>query len=210
MSQESLHEIDVVERPHDIRIMVSMAGRYSLASRRDGQGNRRVFACRAVNMSANAVVLAAPVAGPVGERVIAHIERFGKIDGSIVRILDDRGFVMSVTATPSERAKIEEKLIWLEKHKNLDLPDNREDERIIPRNPHSTLILRDGTRMSCFVIDMSVTGAAVSAEHFPQIGVALAVGKAVGRVVRRFPEGFAVRFTQPVAPGDLARVVAGS
>src|ERR1700686_708238 len=99
---------EIVERRQDVRIMVSIAGRYSLASRHNLQGKRREFACRAVNMSTQAVVLSTPVLGPVGERVITHIERFGRLVGSITRVLD-RGFVMSITGTPEERAKLGEK-----------------------------------------------------------------------------------------------------
>ena len=76
MSTRALSEIDVIESPRpETRIMVSIQGRYSLASRLNERGNRRVFACRAVNMSPSAVALSAPVSGPVGERVIAHIDR---------------------------------------------------------------------------------------------------------------------------------------
>jgi hypothetical protein len=210
MAQDSLRQMDateIVERRQDVRIMVSIPGRYSLTSRRDQQGNRREFACRAVSMSTQAIVLATPVGGPVGERVIAHIERFGRLDGSITRVLD-RGFIMSITATPEERDKITEKLVWLEKHKNLELPDNRASQRIVPENPNSTLTLADGTRITCFVIDISFTGVAVSADIFPEIGTAMAVGKVVGRVVRRFTEGFAVQFVDPQIPRHLERLIA--
>lgn len=212
MSKASLPSIEaaeIVERRRDVRIIVSIPGRYSLASRHDPQGNRREFACRAVSMSAQTVVLSTPVLGPVGERVVAHIDQFGKIDGSIARVLD-RGFVMNMTATAEERAKFVEKLVWLDRHRNHELPDNRESDRIVPNNPNSTLIMRDGSRVSCFVIDMSVTGAAVSADIFPEIGTPMAVGKVVGRVVRRFAEGFALQFVTPVASENLERMVISS
>jgi len=203
MAGSALSRLDVVASPRpETRIMVSIPGRYSLASRLNERGNRRVFACRAVNMSPTAVALAVPVTAAAGERVIAHIERFGKIDGSIIRVLE-RGFVMSVKASAEERARIEDKLIWLDKHKNLELPDNRQSERIVPHNPSSTLSLGDGTRLSCFVIDMSATGAAVSAEYYPEIGEVVAVGKAVGRVVRHFREGFAIQFVRPLSAGNV-------
>jgi hypothetical protein len=48
----------------------------------------------------------------------------------------------------------------------------------------------------CFVIDISVSGAAVSADISPEIGTPLAVGWVVGRVVRFVPGGFAVRFVE--------------
>jgi len=57
-------------------------------------------------------------------------------------------------------------------------------------------LLADGTVRTCFIIDVSVTGAAVSTDFVPEIGTVLAVGKAVGRVSRHFDGGFAVQFIQ--------------
>jgi hypothetical protein len=48
----------------------------------------------------------------------------------------------------------------------------------------------------CFVVDISVSGAAVSADIVPRIGTVLAVGKVVGRVVRNIQGGFAVQFVE--------------
>ena len=55
-------------------------------------------------------------------------------------------------------------------------------------------VTADGSVLACFVIDLSVSGAAVSADVVPQIGTVLAVGKVVGRVARYLPGGFAVEF----------------
>ena len=85
--------------------------------------------------------------------------------------------------------------------------DARTQERIIPENPHSTLIFADGSTLGCFVIDMSVTGAAVSADVQPAIGAPLAVGRSVGRVVRHFAEGFAVKFERPVDRDYLEHLI---
>jgi hypothetical protein len=54
---------------------------------------------------------------------------------------------------------------------------------------------------------MSVTGAAVSSELQPEIGTPLAVGRTVGRVVRHFSEGFAVRFIEQQQRERLERVI---
>jgi PilZ domain-containing protein len=195
-------DVQFVEQQADVRIIVSIPGRYALANRRDAQGNRREFACRAVNLSARAVTLAAPVKGALGERVIANIERVGKLEGVITRLLD-RGFVMSIGLTDEERSKLAVKLDWLEKNKNHDLLESRKTQRITPRTPHSTLVLADGTVLQCLVIDMSTSGAAVSADLVPDIGMPLAVGVVVGRVVRRFAEGFSVQFMEELNPDLL-------
>src|SRR6266481_732759 len=84
--------------------------------------------------------------------------------------------------------------------------DVRKNARIIPANPHSMLILADGTTHSCFIIDMSIAGAAVSAELQPPVGTPLAVGACIGRVVRLLPNGFAVKFVERQNRNDLNRL----
>jgi hypothetical protein len=197
-----------VECRRDIRIIISLPGRYSLADRRDVQGERRQFACRAINISNHAIGLAAPVNGKLGERVIADIDRLGRLQGNVARLLE-RGFVMSIAASDEERAALVDKIEWLEKHKNLEVPDGRTHKRFMPENPYSTLALHDGTIMTCFVIDISVSGAAVSADTVPAIGTVLAVGKAIGRVVRHFAGGFAVKFVDLHKPDSLEALVMG-
>jgi hypothetical protein len=107
------------------------------------------------------------------------------------------------------REDLANKLTWLEKkQKEPSLPDLRKDARIIPASPHSTLTMADGTTHGCFVIDMSVSGAAVSSPLQPQLGTPLAVGACIGRVVRLLPTGFAVKFVEPKNRHDLARLIA--
>lgn len=70
------------------------------------------------------------------------------------------------------------------------------DERTVPTNPYSKMILPDGRVASCFVLDLSVSGAAISADTVPEIGTVLAIGSFVGRIVRHFDSGFAVQFVE--------------
>jgi hypothetical protein len=184
-----------VERRHDVRIIVNIAGRYSLADRRDARGERRIFACRAINVSPNTIALAAPVNGKVGERVIAHIDHLGKLEGPIGRLLD-RGFVMGIVASEEERDMLAAKITWLGNYKNHDAPDQRADERKVPSNPYSKMVLPDGSVETCLILDLSVSGAAISADTVPNIGTVLAVGRIVGRVARHFLGGFAVQFIE--------------
>ena len=95
-------------------------------------------------MSCHAVTLTTPVAGEKGERVIAHVDEFGKLEGPIIRVMDG-GFVMEIIAPKHERVRLAAKIEWYEKHKNHDIEDHRRSVRIIPKNPYSTLVLGDGT-----------------------------------------------------------------
>ena len=191
------------DRCKEIRVIVRIPGRFSLASKRDADGNRREFACRAVNISSTHMMLATPVSGPVGERVIAYFNEFGKIQGSIVRVIAG-GFVFRIVACNEERSKLLRKLIWLEQNKNFDMPTHK---RVVPEAPHSTLIFPDGSMLGCFVIDLSASGVAVSADIVAEIGTVLAVGKVTGTVVRHFTEGFAVQFKQLQHPSLIEQLV---
>jgi hypothetical protein len=191
-------DIAIVDR-RSVRTAASIGGRYCLANKRNLRAERREFACRTVSVSTEAIALIGPVQGALGERVIAHFDELGKVDGQIVRLIPD-GFVMSVMMPDDKRARLAAKIDWLDKHKNYRLPDDRKHKRVIPKNPHSTVMLADGSVLGCFVIDMSVSGVAVSADLSPALGDVLAVGKIIGRVVRLFPEGFALRFIELQSP----------
>jgi hypothetical protein len=105
---------------------------------------------------------------------------------------------MSITATESERAKLAKKIEWFLNNRERKVANKRRHDRFTPENPHSTLIFGDGKTLRCFVVDMSASGAAVSANVALEAGTPLALGKVVGRVVRHLPSGFAIQFIQAV------------
>ena len=186
---------------------VATAGRYSLASRHDRTGKRREFACRTKRISPFQMLVTAPVLGPKGERVIAYFGEFGKLDGFITDIVDG-GFLLDLAVSKSQREKLANKLEWMEKRAaDPSVPEEREQNRIIPANPHTTLLFADATVETCFVIDVSPSGVAVSADAEPEIGARLAVGRTVGTVVRRFDEGFAVKFDHLQDPARLEDII---
>jgi hypothetical protein len=181
-------------------------GRYSLANRRDMQGNRREFACRTTRISPFQMLVAAPVLGPPGERVITFFGQLGRLDGWITDVIEG-GFLVDIAATKKVRDRLAKKLVWLDKRKRQTVADARRQQRLTPEDPQTNLILADGTTLSCFVIDVSPSGAAVSADIDLEIGTRLAVGHAVGHVVRRFNEGFAVQFDRLHYPNSLEQII---
>lgn len=197
--QMGFADIPFVERRRDVRVIVNIAGRFSLSDRRDARGERRVFACRAVSLSPRAVALLAAIVGKMGERVIAHIDHLGKLEGVIIRVFDG-GFVMSIAASKEDSDKLADKIEWLENHKNHDVTNLRSSPRIAPTNPRSWMILADASKEPCLVLDLSTSGAAISADRVPDVGEVLAIGTVVARVVRHFPGGFAVRFVEAQDP----------
>src|SRR5947207_2704133 len=174
------------ERRRFQRVRVNLLGRYMLADRRE-------FPCQIVDMSPGDIAVEAPVTGEPGQRVVAYIDHLGRIEGTIQRILPT-GFAMSIAATPRKRDKLAAQLTWLANRHILGLPEDRRHDRIVPRNPRTTVGLPNGTAIICRIIDMSLSGAAIAStpDSRPEIGALITLGKAQGRVVRHIEEGFAV------------------
>ena len=189
-------------------VNVMVDGHYSLANWYDHHGNRREFACRTTRVSPFRMLVTVPVVGKVGERVVSYFGDFGKLEGWISDTVAG-GFLLDLETDKAQREKLARKLSWLEKKLNdPSIIEARNNGRIIPQNPHSTVIFADGTYRDCFIVDMSASGAAVSADVLPDIGMPLAIGSCVGRVVRHFCDGFAVRFVEAQNEAQLEKLVA--
>lgn len=191
---------------HDVRFIGAVAGRYAMSDRKDGpDGKVAVYACRLCSISTRLAVVVGPMVGAEGEIVTAHFDEFGILRGRIVRRLPS-GFVLELMLSPAERNKLGGKIVWRKKHVHEQMPDKREHKRILPRDPRTVITLADGATVPCFVIDISQSGIAVSAQLWPGIGTPMAVGKLIGRVVRILEVGFALQFLQ-VQPLDQLEIM---
>jgi hypothetical protein len=192
------------ERRRHQRVKVNLLGRYMLADRRE-------FPCQVVNMSPGGIAMVAPVSGNPGERVIAYVDHLGRLEGKIARLLDT-GFAMTVEATLRKRDKLAAQLTWLANRNILNLPEDRRHGRFIPRKAMARLILPNGNNVTCRIIDLSESGAAVaiSPELRPVVGAMVTIGKATGRVVRHIEDGFAVEFTRLQHPDFIEENVTGA
>ncbi|AVF05449.1 MULTISPECIES: PilZ domain-containing protein [Devosia] len=192
---------------HDVRFIGALAGRYALPERRQGEnGKIPVYACRLCSISTRILVSVGPVVGKEGETVSCHFNEFGMLRGRITRRLAS-GFVADLHMNDNEREKLAAKIDWRKRHVHAQVPDKREHKRVQPRDPRSTIVLADGQSLPCFVIDMSRSGAAVSAHYWPELGTPMALGRIVGRVVRHLEVGFALQFIQPQAFEELEHLI---
>ncbi len=168
------------------RVKVSILGRYMLADRRE-------FPCQVLSMSPGDAVVIAPVAGIVGERVIVYLDHLGRIEGTVLEQVDG-GFLMDIAASPRKRDKMAAQLTWLANKDILNLPEDRRHERVVPDIRHSTVVLDDGRRYNCKIIDISLSGAAIELDVRPAMGTPITLGRMRARVVRHFQNGVAVEF----------------
>jgi len=153
------------------------------------------------------MIVDGPVVGKIGDRISAYFCDFGKLEGRITDTVAG-SFLLELAMDRAMREKLANQLTWLEKkQKDPAILESREQARIVPVSPHSMLTFADGTIRACFVIDMSVSGAAVSADVQPAVGTVLALGSCVGRVVRHLTDGFAIKFAEPQNRNELERRV---
>jgi hypothetical protein len=183
------------ERRRFQRVKVHLLGRYMLPDRRE-------YPCQVVNMSPGGLALLGQGIGRTGDRVIAYLDHVGRVEGKVVRMIDN-GFAMTVNATPRKRDKLASQLTWLANRDILNLPEDRRHERMVPRNPVSRLTFDDGLELMCRVIDVSLSGAAIAADYRPAIGSQVTLGRVPARVVRHLDEGFALEFLFEQHPDTL-------
>jgi len=176
------------ERRRHQRVKVALLGRYMLSSRRE-------YPCQTIDMSPGGLALIAPVPAQQGERIVVYLDHVGRVEGSMVRAIPN-GFAMTVTATIRKRDKLAAQLTWLANRSMLGLPEDRRHERVAPRNPRAMIVLEDGSEVEVRIIDVSLSGAAVTTNLQLPIGAPITLGKTAARVVRHFDKGIAVEFNR--------------
>jgi hypothetical protein len=158
-------------------------------------------------MSPGGALLVAPVRGAVGERIVVYLEHVGRIEGEITRHVET-GFAVSIAGTTRRRDKIASQLTWLANRQALGLPEDRRHERVTPRSPMTTLRLESGREFPARLIDVSMSGAALSVDHVPPLGSAVMLGATAAKVVRHFQGGIAVEFRLSISPDRFDESIA--
>jgi c-di-GMP-binding flagellar brake protein YcgR len=174
------------DRRRNQRVNVHLLGRFMLEDRRE-------YPCQTVNMSPGSIALTTPIVGRVGERVVAYVDHVGRVEGKIVRTFEG-GFAMTITATLRKKDKLAAKLTWLANRHELKLPEDRRHDRVNPEITSVMVSLPDGREFRARVVDLSLSGAALSFEVQPPVGSPVMLGKLRSTVVRHSDEGIAVEF----------------
>lgn len=179
------------------RVKVNLHGRFMLQDRSE-------HPCQILDMSPATATLYTEANAGEGERIIAYVDHVGRIEGHVVRRFDG-GFAIDLNTSARKREKLAAQLTWLANKHELDLPEDRRHERVIPKNPSSILTLADGRQYRCRIIDLSLSGAALSISVRPAIGTLVNLGGMRGSVVRHFDEGIAVEFAFVQRPESLSQ-----
>jgi hypothetical protein len=180
------------ERRRHLRVEVTLLGRYMLQDRRE-------FPCQTVNMSPGGLAISAPVRGAIGERVVIYLDQIGRVEGQIIRHTQT-GFAIQMTMPFAKREKIAAQLTWIINRDILGIPEGRAHERITPLRRHAILQVDGDNEHIVQLIDVSISGAAISTSAKPAIGTKVKLGQTNGEIVRAFQGGLAVRFDQTIPP----------
>ena len=160
--------------------------------------DRREFPCQTIDVSVGGLSITAPVRGALGERIVAYFDALGRVEGIVVRHLEF-GFALKVNMTPAKREKLVNQLTWLVNRKTLGLPEDRRHERIVPKDTNTIIKLADGSTFPAKIVDISISGAAITCTGQAPMGAMLHIGKRPARVVRVFDHGLALEFALPLS-----------
>lgn len=187
----------VPDRRRYRRVPIRVLGRFM-------REDKEEYPCQVVNMSAGGMAMLSPAQCRDGERIVAYLENFGRIEGIVIRCVDG-GIAVRIVASQYKREKIANLLTWLINRESLGLNEERKHERVVPRNPLSKLILPNGDVFDCRVIDVSLSGASIAIEKKPPLQTEVILGRMRGRVVRHHDTGLAVQFAEMQDPDSIAR-----
>ncbi len=116
-------------------VNVAVEGSYTLSNWYDPQGKPRTFACRTSRVSPFRMIVDVPVVGKVGDPITSYFSDFGKLEG-FISDTSSGSFLLELEMVRSMRAKLANKLIWLEKkEKDVSLTDAQEASAHHPRQP---------------------------------------------------------------------------
>lgn len=174
------------ERRRHSRVAVALEGRFMLE-------NKQEYTCRTVNLSPGGVLLETPVVGQMMEKVVAYLDHIGRVEGVIVRTVEN-GFAVKLTLAASKRDRVADLLTWLANRQAVGIAEDRRHERIVPRQPETSLQLASGACLPARIIDISMSGVGISVKARPSLHARVVVGRTPGKVVRHFQEGIAVEF----------------
>jgi c-di-GMP-binding flagellar brake protein YcgR len=176
------------ERRRHQRVNISLPGRFM-------REDRAEFSCVTIDISPGGVALSSQGRVAVGERIVAYLRQVGRLEGCVAREFI-AGFAIQLKLPPVKRDKLADQLTWLANRHALGLLEDRRHERVAPRGQATTLKLSTGGQFAARIMDVSISGAALTVDVAPPIGTPVTVGATPAHVVRHFSGGIAVEFAR--------------
>ncbi|MCJ8309225.1 MAG: PilZ domain-containing protein [Hyphomicrobiales bacterium] len=155
--------------------------------------NQLEIPCQAIEMSPEQAMLVSAHAPNIGDRAIIYLDNVGRIEGNISGHFSG-GFAMEIDCTPRKRDKLAGLIKQHRAQDDFGHDNQRAHQRIAPKNTNSELKLADGRAYPIKIIDISLSGAAISIDVKPAIGSKVWLAGMEGTVVRHFQEGIGMQF----------------
>ena len=187
------------ERRRHQRVKLRLPGQFM-------REDRREFNCVTIDVSPGGIAFSSENQGEVGEKIIAYLNQIGRVQGVVARHFYG-GFAISMKLPPLKREKFADQLTWLTNRQALGMPEDRRHPRIAPRVPHTTLILPNGREFISRIIDVSISGAALSVGVDLPIGTPVTIGMTRAQIIRSFPGGLAVEFLRPFSADEFSDAI---
>jgi hypothetical protein len=153
--------------------------------------------CQVVRLSADGAVFLAGFAAPAGLDIVAYVDEIGRVEAVTGEPVEE-GFAVSFRISAPRRERIEARI--------RALLGSAPDEEEVPQRRHlrhegttgaSQITLPDGRVYPCEVLDVSISGAAVSIDVIPALQTYVLLGRMRGRVVRYLASGIGIEFSRP-------------
>lgn len=141
---------------------------------------------------------------PAGVKIVAYIDEIGRVEAQVADPLPG-GFGVRFNLTEARQKKFNERLQWLRAKQQDGSIEQRAHNRFEPETSTSHITLPDGRVYPCEVIDISMSGAAVTTEVMPALGTYVMLGKMRGRVVRYIDSGVAIEFAKQIDGVSLTK-----
>ncbi len=188
---EQFEEV-IPERRSFQRTHVALFGRCMLP-------NQLEIPCQAVDISPGGAGLISAHVPQLGDHAIIYLDHVGRIEGETVRHFKG-GFCIQIDCSLRKRQKLADQIANLEGQTEFVPDEQRRSARIAPKNANSELRLEDGRSYPITIIDISLSGAAISMEVKPALGSHVWLAGMQGTVIRHFAEGIGMQFAT-TAPG---------
>jgi hypothetical protein len=179
-------------------LRLQLFGHYVLA---DGKPHP----CRTLEIDPNHVALSCEVAGAPGDRVDLELDLLGALHG----VIEGRMAAgLRVNVGDAHQEVIAQKLAWFKAclgqgADDIDFASFRERRarRIVPTQTSCQFLDVEGRLQLARIINISCSGAAIRTAYQPPVGAPIVLGGHKGRrglTVRRFEDGFAIAFLEPI------------
>ena len=151
--------------------------------------------CRVTNLSITGATFLTTKIPHLGVPIVAYIGELGRVE-VLAGAACDGGFNISFAATEARLERLQQRIKAMIDAGLGTVIAPRRHLRIEPTEKNSQIMLPDGRKYPCEVLDISISSAAIKTDVIPGLGTFLMLGRMKGRVVRYLENGVAIEFVK--------------